>query len=175
MKKLSSIRFKVLSTLLGCLAVGLVGMLVLMQYSFNQNATLMATQSVKNAQNLYRISEEREINKMAALTELLNANPEFGDTLAAQDRYRLISITAPLFLKLKEDGITNWTFHTPEPNMAVFLRLHNPAVSGDRLNRFMDRKVATTLLMVSGNDMGRAHHRAHVHSERHSCRIRGVR
>lgn len=156
MKKLNSIRFKVLAALLGCVAAGFVGMLALMQYTFNRNAFLMATQSVKSAQNLFRISEEREINKMASLTELLNSNPQFGDTLAAQDRYKLISMTMPLFLKLKEDGITNWMFHSPEPNMVVFLRLHNPAVSGDRLNRFMDRQVASTLQMVSGNDLGRA-------------------
>ncbi len=55
-----------------------------------------------------------------------------------------MELTAPLYPKLKSQGITNWMFHTPEPDMAVFLRLHNPTKFGDHLNRFMDKQVART-------------------------------
>jgi len=47
-------------------------------------------------------------------------------------------------------------FHTPEPDMTVFLRLHNPPKFGDHLNRFMDKEVARTHAMVSGNELAKA-------------------
>jgi HAMP domain-containing protein len=57
---------------------------------------------------------------------------------------------------LKDDGITDFTFHTQELDPAVFLRLSDPASSGDHMGRFMDKQVATTLTMVTGNEMGKA-------------------
>jgi len=68
----------------------------------------------------------------------------------------LLELTAPLYSKLKSQGITNWMFHTPEPDMTVFLRLHNPPKFGDHLNRFMDKEVARTHAMVSGNELAKA-------------------
>jgi methyl-accepting chemotaxis protein len=47
-------------------------------------------------------------------------------------------------------------FQTPEPNMSVFLRLHNTSKFGDRLNRFMDTKVVRTHDIVAGNELARA-------------------
>lgn len=154
--KLTSIRNKVIAAMSGCLTVGLAGMLALMHYSFTRSANVLAEQSLTGARNLFAVSEAREIGKMAALTELLNANPEFGNTLLKQDREHLIEITAPLFLRLKGDGITNWTFHTPQPNMAPFLRLHNPGKYGDRLDRYIDQQVSTSMTLVTGNEFGRA-------------------
>lgn len=154
--KLTSIRNKVIAAMLGCLCVGLAGMLALMHYSFTRSANVLAEQSLTGARNLFAVSEAREIGKMAALSELLNANPEFGNTLLKQDREHLIELTAPLFLKLKADGITNWTFHSPQPNMTPYLRLHNPGKYGDHLDRYIDQQVSTTMTMVTGNDFGRA-------------------
>jgi len=65
-------------------------------------------------------------------------------------------LTSPLYPKLKSEGITNWMFHTPEPDMVVFLRLHNPAKFGDHLNRFMDREVVRSHAMVIGNELAKA-------------------
>jgi HAMP domain-containing protein len=47
-------------------------------------------------------------------------------------------------------------FHTPGPDMSVFLRLHNPPAFGDHLNRFMDHEVARTHGTVNGNELARA-------------------
>jgi HAMP domain-containing protein len=47
-------------------------------------------------------------------------------------------------------------FHTPEPDMTVFLRLHNPSKFGDRLNRFMDKEVVRTHAIVVGNELAKA-------------------
>ncbi|MGA2809350.1 MAG: cache domain-containing protein [Terracidiphilus sp.] len=154
--KMNSIRTKVVVACLCCLSVGLGGILALIHYSFNRNAQNLASQAVTGAQSLFAISEAREIRKMAALTQSLTLDPRIGDALLARDREGLIEMTAPFFMNLKEDGITDFTFHTQELDPAVFLRLNDPARSGDHMDRFMDKEVATKLTMVTGNEMGRA-------------------
>lgn len=154
--KCNSIRAKVLVALVSCLAVGLGGILALMRYSFERNSQVLAAESVTGAQSLFTILEAREISKMTAVSESLIENPQVRDALAAKNRNRLLELTAPFYLKLKSQGITNWMFHTPEPNMVVFLRLHNPAKFGDTLNRFFDKEVARTHAIVTGNELAKA-------------------
>jgi HAMP domain-containing protein len=153
--KIKSIRTKVAVACLCCLAVGLCGILALLNYSFNRNAQNLASQAVTGAQSLFALSEAREIRKMAALTQSLNLNPKIGDALLARDRERLIEMTEPFFLNLKEDGITDFAFHAQESDPSVFLRLDDPARYGDHMDRYMDQQVASTMLMVTGNDMGK--------------------
>ncbi len=154
--KWNLIRTKVLAALAACLVVGVGGILALMYYSFVRNSRALATESVTGAQKLFTILEAREISKMAAVSETLIMNPQVRDAFAAKDRNRLLELTAPLYPRLKSEGITNWMFHTPEPDMAVFLRLHNPPKFGDHLNRFMDKEAARTHAMVVGNELAKA-------------------
>jgi len=152
----NSIRTKVLAVLVICLVLGVGCILALMRYSFERNSQVLAGESVNGAQKLFAILEAREISKMTAVSEVLITNPQVRDAFAAKDRTRLLELTAPLYSKLKSQGVTNWMFHTPEPDMTVFLRLHNPPKFGDHLNRFMDREVARTHAMVSGNELAKA-------------------
>ncbi len=142
--KWNLIRTKVLAALLACLVVGVGGILALTSYSFSRNSQALAVESVSGAQKLFTILEAREISKMTSVSEALVANPQVRDAFVARDRPRLLELTAPLYSKLKSEGITNWMFHTPEPDMAVFLRLHAPAKFGDRLDRFLDKEVVRT-------------------------------
>ncbi len=154
--KWNLIRTKVLAALVAALIVGVGSIVALMHYSFVRNSQAGATASVAGAQKLFTILEARETSKMAAVSETLLMNPQVRDAFAAKDRDRLIELTAPLYPKLKREGITNWMFHTSEPDMAVFLRLHNPKKFGDRLNRFMDKEVVRTHAMVVGNELAKA-------------------
>jgi HAMP domain-containing protein len=154
--KWNLIRTKVLAALVACLVVGVGGILALMHYSFARNSQTLAAESVTGAQKLFTILEARETSKMTAVSEVLMMNPQVRDAFAAKDRTRLLELTSPLYPKLKAEGITNWMFHTPEPDMVVFLRLHNPAKFGDHLNRFMDKEVVRTHSMVVGNELAKA-------------------
>lgn len=154
--KWNLIRTKVLAALAGCLLVGVGGILALMHYSFVHNSRALASESVTGAQKLFTILENREISKMTAVSETLLMNPQVRDALAAGDRNRLLELTAPLYPELKSQGITNWMFQTPEPDMTVFLRLHNPTKFGDHLNRFVDKEAARAHAIVTGNDLGKA-------------------
>jgi len=154
--KWNSIRTKVLAALLGCLAVGVGGIVALMHYSFERNSHVLAAESLTGAQRLFTILEAREVSKMTAVSEAMVVNPQIRDALAAKDRERLMQLTAPLYPELKNEGITNWMFHTPEPDMTVFLRLHNPSKFGDQLNRFIDKEVVRTHAVVTGNELAKA-------------------
>jgi HAMP domain-containing protein len=154
--KWNSIRTKVLAALLGCLALGVGGILALMHYSFERNSQVLAEESVTGAQRLFDILEAREVSKMTAVSVTLAANPQIRDTFAAKDRAHLLQLTVPLYPQLKREGITNWMFHTAEPDMVVFLRLHNPPKFGDPLNRFIDQQVVQTHALVSGNELAKA-------------------
>ena len=154
--KWNSIRTKVLAALVACLVVGAGCILALMRYSFERNSQVLAAESVTGSQKLFTILEAREISKMTAVSEALITNPQVRDAFAAGDRTRLLELTAPLYLSFRKEGITNWMFHSPEPDMTVFLRLHNPPKFGDHLNRFMDKEVVRTHAMVSGNELAKA-------------------
>ena len=154
--KWNSIRIKVLVALVACLVLGVSGILALMRYSFERNSQIMASESVTSAQKLFTILETREVSKMTVVSETLITNAQIRDTFAAKDRGRLLDLTSPLYPKFKSQGITNWMFHTPEPDMAVFLRLHNPPKFGDHLNRFIDKEVVRTHAMVTGNELAKA-------------------
>ena len=154
--KRNSIQFKVLTILLVCLALGVSSVIALMHYFTVQNSQALAVESVTASQKIFTILEAREISKMTAVSDALIMNPEIRDALAGKDRNRLLSLTAPLYPQLKREGITNWMFHTPEPDMTVFLRLHNPTEFGDHLNRYLDKEVAQTHAIVTGNELARA-------------------
>ncbi len=154
--KWNSIRTKVLATLLICLVVGVGGIVALTGYSFERNSQALAAESVTGAQKLFTILEAREISKMTAVSQMLITNPQVRDAFAAKDRDRLLALTGPLYPQLKSQGITNWMFQTPQPDMVVFLRLHNPAKFGDALNRYIDKQVVSTQALVSGNELAKA-------------------
>jgi HAMP domain-containing protein len=151
----NSIRTKILVALVACLVAGLGGILALMHYSFERNSQVLAYESVSGGQKLFNILETREISKMMAASDVLIANSEIQEALAARDRDRLLALTAPLYSRLKDDGITNWMFHTA-PEMSVLLRLHNPTKFGDHLNRFIDQQVQSTHAPVTGNELAKA-------------------
>jgi HAMP domain-containing protein len=151
----NSIRTKILAVLIACLVAGLAGILALMHYSFERNSQVLAMESVTGAQKLFAILEEREISKMMAVGDILLADGQIRDALAARDRARLAQLTAPLYVQLKRQGITNWMFHTA-PDMTVFLRAHNPPKFGDHLHRFIDQQVQSTQASVTGNELAKA-------------------
>jgi sensor histidine kinase regulating citrate/malate metabolism len=160
--KWNSIRTKVLVSMAVCLIAGVGATLALLRYSFANNSQVLALESVAGAQRLFGILEARETSKMTAVGEALAINAPVRDAFAARDRNRLLELTAPLYPKLREQGITNWIFHASEPGMSVFLRLHNPSKFGDQLNRFMDGEVVRTHATVAGNELAKAGFAARV-------------
>jgi len=154
--KWNSIRVKVLGALAVCFLGALGVALFSFRLSFQRNATDLALNSVQAAQRQFKILEEREISKLTTISDTLMANSEIRDAFAAKDRSRLLELTAPLYTRLKKEGVTNWLFHEPESTGVVFLRLHNPGKFGDKLHRFMYDEAVRTHDIVSGNELAKA-------------------
>jgi len=154
--KFKTIQSKVLAALVVCLVLGTGCVIELMNYFTTENSKALSVQVVASSQKLFAILEAREVSKMTAVSDTLLTNPQIPDAFAARDRARLLALTAPLYPKLKAEGITNWMFHTSNPGMAVFLRLHNPAKFGDQLNRFIDKQVVSSNQPVTGNELAKA-------------------
>jgi len=154
--RFKSIQAKVLIALVVCLVLGTGCVVGLMHYFTIENSKALGTEAATGSQRLFTILEASEISKMTAVSDALSMDTEVRDAFAAKDRSRLLALTAPLYPQLKSEGITNWMFHTSEPDMSVFLRVHNPAKFGDHLNRFMDKQVARTHAVVAGNELARA-------------------
>ena len=95
--KWNSIRTKVLAVLAVCLAVGVGGTLMLLNYSFAKNSQALAVESVAGAQRLFNILETREISKMTAVSDTLVLNQRVRDAFAARDRGLLLTLNAPLY------------------------------------------------------------------------------
>ena len=153
--KWHSIRARVLITLAACLVIGVGSVLLLMRYSFERNSQALASESVTGAQKLFSILEAREVSKMTAVSDVLMANPQLRDSLSLQRREQLAALLEPQYENLKAQGITNLTFHTPEPDRVVLLRMTNPERFGDRLNRYIDQQVVEKNAMVVGNELAR--------------------
>ena len=153
--KWNSIRTKVLAALLGCLVVGVGGILALMHYSFERNSQALATESVTGAQKLFTILETREISKMTAVSDVLLVNPQVRDAFAAKDRSRLLELTAPLYPQLKSEEITNWDVPHAEPDMVVFLRLQLAEIRR-RTEPVLRQEVVRTHDRVAGNELAKA-------------------
>lgn len=154
--KLNTIRAKVFLAFVIASIAGVGGVVALMRNSFERNSQVLSADSVNGAQKLFTILRAREISKMTAVSDALLMDPQVLKAFAARDRETLLKLTEPLYPKFKSQGITNWMFHTPEPDMTVFLRLHNPGKYGDHLNRFMDKEVVRTHAQVEGNELAKA-------------------
>ncbi len=77
-------------------------------------------------------------------------NPEVASALADRDRLRLLELSYPSYLFMKNTyGISQFNFHTPEPRM--FLRLHRLYSFGDDLR---DRETILTTVFLQRETYG---------------------
>jgi len=151
-----SIKTKVLVALSICLLLGVAGTMALMRYSFEQNARTLAVQSLNEAQKLFGILTAREVSKMTAVEATLEADSMLQKHFLSKNRDELLDFCKPIYGSLKAQGITNWVFHTVEPEVTVLLRVHNPTMYGDHLDRFLTKEVVRTHGMVAGKELARA-------------------
>lgn len=152
---MKSIRIKVLVGVTASLALGLAGLLAVLHVTFVKNSEVIAQDSVTGAHKLFSILSDREVSKMKAIGDTLLSNREVGDALAAGNRDRLLELTAPTYAGLRQEGITNWIFCTPEKEKTALLRVHDPAKFGDTVNRFLYNEAIRTHAPVSGNELGK--------------------
>jgi len=100
--------------------------------------------------NQFLASDARLIGET---THFVKDNADIQNAWLAKDRNTLLTLTAPIFEKLRHDyRITHLYFI--DVNQTCFLRVHNPPRFGDRINRFTLKSAADTVKPSWGIELG---------------------
>jgi len=117
---------------------------------------LVAHQDIEKSRRLFSDNEKNEIEKLSAALELILLNNDVKKLFFERDRNKLYLANIPLYIDLKERfGITHWYFLNPEPDKTCFLRMHNPELYGDRIERFTYLNSIKSKTFSSGKEFGR--------------------
>ena len=137
----------VVASLVGARAAGRV---------FEDKLEGAALATLQSAADAFATQERSEIEKLAATLDALQANDALRAAFVARDRDRLLAAAGPLFETMRDrDRITHWYFIEPEPGRTVFLRVHKPELSGDRVERVTLAKAIETRDLGAGKELGR--------------------
>ncbi|NHM27238.1 methyl-accepting chemotaxis protein [Desulfofundulus sp. TPOSR] len=130
----ASIKTRILIPLLVLPALGF-GLLA--YYNYSQTKSMIVQQEKQHFQSIQAFVENdlAETNRRIRLgIESVVNNPQVQEAFAARDRERLMALTAPIWEKVKTEGIDQFQFHLPPAT--AFLRLHMPDKFGDDLSSF---------------------------------------
>jgi len=123
---------------------------------FERNVERAGLDALQGANAVFAAQERAEIEKLAATLDALLANDELREAFVARDRERLLAAATPLLSTMRErDRITHWYFHTPGPELQVFLRVHRPRVNGDRVKRVTLARAVETRELGAGKELGK--------------------
>ncbi len=123
---------KILVPVISMIALLLVGLL------FYVYSTYQTVNNEEERKDLITLKEaygsELENQEILALSIALEvaSNPTVQEAFANRDRAALLDATAPSFQRLKEFGVYEYQFHTPQS--VSFLRVNNPELFGDDLS-----------------------------------------
>ncbi|MGD0553045.1 MAG: cache domain-containing protein [Sedimentisphaerales bacterium] len=106
--------------------------------------------SISRYFNQFLASDARLIGET---THFVKDNPDIQNAWLAKNRNTLLTLTIPIFEKLRQDyRITHLYFI--DTNNTCFLRVHNPPRFGDRINRFTLKSAADTVKPYWGIELG---------------------
>lgn len=130
----TSIKTRILIPLLVLPALGF-GLLA--YYNYSQTKSMIVQQEKQHFQSIQAFVENdlAETNRRIRLgIESVVNSPQVEEAFAARDREKLMALTAPIWEKVKTEGIDQFQFHLPPAT--AFLRLHMPGKFGDDLSSF---------------------------------------
>jgi hypothetical protein len=111
--------------------------------------------TLRSAADAFAAQERAEIEKLSATLDALLAHDDLRSAFVARDRARLLALATPLFETMRErDRITHWYFIEAEPSQAVFLRVHQPELRGDRVERATFLQAKATRDLGAGKELG---------------------
>lgn len=152
----SSIKFKVIMTVILTLAIGSASIIYLLNVSYKNNIRVVSEQAVKMSEESFKNLEKNDTNMLSATLLSLLENEAFKKAFIARDKDTLYKQTAPLFKEFREKyGITHWYFLNPEPDSTCFLRVHKPTQSGDIIKRATYVGSVKSKQITSGKELGK--------------------
>lgn len=95
-----------------------------------------AQRELGESKSVLEHQEKADLRLMQANLELLLRDDAMRSAFLARDRKRLLALAQPVFESLKSRyGITHFYFLDPPPAATCFLRVHNSALYGDKVER----------------------------------------
>lgn len=153
----ASIRTKILVALvLGLVAIAVMTAIV-SRFAHERAVGRAVRHEVETAARILEQLEALEIDRLSSLAEVLTADERLSARFEARDREGVLSVARPLFETLRAGhGVTHWYFHPPSPARdGVFLRVHRPALAGDRVLRPLVLAAVAEGRRSSGVELGR--------------------
>jgi len=152
----NSIRTKVVFLVFSFMMISMFSIVNILQNTYESNIKLIAQQDIERSRRLFSDLEKNEIEKMSAVLELILKNNDVAKLFFERDRNKLYLANIPLYIDLKERfGISHWYFLNPEPDQTCFLRMHNPELYGDKVERFTYLNSVKSKTFSSGKEFGR--------------------
>ncbi len=151
--KKQNIRIRILVPL-GVVVLIMIGVMLYALYKNQERSTYEIFQSKVERTGLLFVSElEEDARMMSSMIDLLQRDERLMHAWLAGDRDSLLRLTLPLFEELRlKYGITYFYFIDPE--RTCFLRVHNPSLHGDYIDRFTMRTARSTHAPAYGIELG---------------------
>ncbi len=141
-----------LALLAGVVTVAVVAAAVI-GHLYEHATEAAAADTLRATHGMFRAMERGDVKKMDAALGALLEDEALRRHFLARDREALLQAALPRFEDLRaRDGITHWYFVTPDRR--VLLRVHKPALRGDRLDRLTLDRAARTNDMGAGLELG---------------------
>lgn len=131
-----SIKQKLVAGLIACMALLAAATAFLVGVGTDRAVQLGALEAVEEAGAGLAAAERAEVEKLDATLAALAANPALVEAYQARDRDRLLKAASPVFERLRRSqDITHLYVIDPAPARTCFVRVHQPALFGDVVER----------------------------------------
>jgi hypothetical protein len=133
--------------LLGGVTAGLV------EVASRRAVRFAAEQAVAAAAAGLGAMEKADVEKLDATLRVVAAHPGLVEAFRARDRTRFMALASPIFQDLRRShGVTLFYVHLPD--RTNFVRVHKPALHGDRVERPTLATAATSHGLGAGKELG---------------------
>ena len=104
--------------------------------TFKSEVRNFSEYSLEDSKNTFENLKDNDTKILSSTLEVLLINDEIRKTFLKGDREELYDLIFPTYKSLKESyGITHWNFINPEPESTIFLRVHNPEMFKDTIEK----------------------------------------
>lgn len=151
-----SITLKVFCSLVLCIGVAGGAFIALSERSYEDNVRSVASQSLATAERTFHNVEASETSKLGATLTALMSDERTRELYVQRDRDGLYEHGKPVYDDLKQKfGVTNWHFMDVQPEMFVFLRMHDRANHSEVFRHQTAANAIKTQNIATGLELGK--------------------
>ena len=151
-----SIRFKLIVPMVLGLALIAVAIAVLMRFVHQRAVEQAALHEVQQAASALASIEVTEEERLSALLDVIEQDESLTEAFARGDRGAVLAEAEPLLRRLREaHGVSHWYFHALDPAAGVWLRVHQPELRGDVVERPSFLRAVASQAEARGIELGR--------------------